>query len=103
VEEVLVVRKTGNYVTYISARVPYVHMISSSRSRVEEARPRKERKLLAAYCGRPGFPTTLHRTVCSTEGDEGDLSEALQQRGKHIHGKDCKYTSSLETRVLTIL
>jgi hypothetical protein len=59
VEEVLVVRKTGNYVAYISARVLYVHIQSTSRSRVEEARPRKETNL-EVINGRPGFPATLH-------------------------------------------
>jgi hypothetical protein len=59
VEEALVVRKTGNYVAYISARVLYVHIQSTSRSGVEEARPRKETNL-EVINGRPGFPATLH-------------------------------------------
>ncbi len=60
------------YVTYMSAHLlyEYIHM-----QRVKEA------KLIP----RPGFPATLFN-----RRDEGDLSEALQQRDQHTHRNDCK-------------
>jgi hypothetical protein len=84
---VLVVRKTENYVTYIYVRVPY-----GRDSRVKEAKPRKGKEAeqssvwsLLIVVG-PVVRPLCTRTACSTEGDEGDLSEALQQRSK----QDCK-------------
>ena len=49
VEEVLVVRKAGNYVTYIAAHVLYVHMQSTNRPRESSSRgsggPERNRSL----------------------------------------------------------
>jgi hypothetical protein len=102
VEEVLVVRKTGNYVTHISAHVLYVHMQSTNRPRESrKRRPRKESKLEAKMLcyGWPragDFRPLCTRAACSTEGDEGDLSEAL-----HVRGKSCELYPIFSRRVFS--
>jgi hypothetical protein len=88
-KEMLVVRKTGNYVTYISACVLYVH-IQSSTSRVKEASPERKPSSDNFIAAGPVFRPLYIHTACSTEKDEGDLSKTLQQRGEHICGKDCR-------------
>ena len=60
-----------------------------SRVKEEEAKPRKGKEALFGpllFAVGPVVRPLCTRTSCSTEGDEGDLSEALQQRGK----QDCK-------------
>ena len=90
-KEVLVVRKTGNYVTYTSARVLYCK-VESEGSEAQERKGSLNNAFvwsLLIVVG-PIFRPLCTRTACSTEGDEVDLSEALQQRGK----QDCKSYST---------
>ena len=86
VEEVLVVRKTGNYVTYTSACSHAIDQSTSRSGQVAEGRPQKGNEAKPGRSARfPGHFWT-RTTACSTQGDEGDLSEAL-----HVRGKSCKY------------